>query len=133
MPFGLTNAPAAFQQFMNTIFADLLNVCVVVYLDYILIYSSDKIQHKKHIHEVVWHLRKLTFTIAPILTHFVPGALITVETDASDYAIMGILSITCKDNQLHPIVFYSCTLSPPKLNYDMHNKELLVIFEAFHT
>jgi len=30
MPFGLTNAPAAFQQFVNTIFADMLDVCIVV-------------------------------------------------------------------------------------------------------
>ena len=31
MPFGLTNAPMAFQQFINSILADLLNVSVVVY------------------------------------------------------------------------------------------------------
>ena len=41
MPFGLTNAPAAFQRFMNDIFSDLLDVCVVIYLDDILIYSND--------------------------------------------------------------------------------------------
>ena len=40
MPFSLTNAPAAFQRFINSIFADMLNVCIVVYLDDILIYSS---------------------------------------------------------------------------------------------
>jgi len=37
MPFGLTNALAAFQRFMNNIFSDLLDVCVVIYLDDILI------------------------------------------------------------------------------------------------
>jgi len=47
MPFGLTNAPGAFQRFMNDIFADMLDVCVVVYLDNILIYSSDKKTHAK--------------------------------------------------------------------------------------
>ena len=41
MPFGLTNVSAAFQQFMNDIFLDLLNICVVVYLDNILIYSDN--------------------------------------------------------------------------------------------
>jgi hypothetical protein len=41
MPFRLSNTPAAFQRFMNNIFSDLLNVCVIVYLDNILIYSDD--------------------------------------------------------------------------------------------
>jgi len=49
MPFGLTNAPAAFQQFVNTIFADMLNICVIVYLDNILIYSKDMDLHYKHV------------------------------------------------------------------------------------
>jgi hypothetical protein len=41
MPFGLSNAPGAFQCFMNNIFADMLDVCIVIYLDDILIYSSE--------------------------------------------------------------------------------------------
>ncbi|QRW18620.1 Retrotransposable element Tf2 protein [Rhizoctonia solani] len=41
MTFGLTNAPAAFQHFMNKLFKDLLDVCVIIYLDDILIYSKD--------------------------------------------------------------------------------------------
>ena len=45
MPFGLTNAPAAFQRFMNDIFSDLLDVCVVIYLDDILIYSNNISKH----------------------------------------------------------------------------------------
>ena len=53
MPFGLTNAPTAFQRFMNDFFSDLLNVCIIVYLDDILIYSEDMMQHKKHVKEVL--------------------------------------------------------------------------------
>ena len=53
MPFSLTNAPAAFQQFVNTIFADLLDVSVIVYLDNMLIISEDKASHKEHVREVL--------------------------------------------------------------------------------
>ncbi|KAG6328466.1 hypothetical protein ID866_10624 [Astraeus odoratus] len=232
MPFSLTNAPAAFQRFVNTIFTDMLDVCIVISLDNILIYLGNKESHKQHVKEVLqclckhglytklekcefhldsvkyldYHLSpeglmmfqdkvktiidwpephkvkdiqsflgfanfycrfiynyshivapltcltwknvpwnfsedccstfchlKDAFTSAPVLTHYIPGTPLTVETDASDYAIVGILSTICDDDQLHPVTFYSWTLSAPELNYDTHDKELLAIFEAFHT
>jgi len=58
MPFGLTNAPAAFQQFMNDIFSNLLDVCVVIYLDDILIYSNNMSEHHQHVKEVLKHFHK---------------------------------------------------------------------------
>ena len=54
-----------------------------------------------------------------------------METDASDYTLAAILSIMTKDNEIHPVVFHSRTFSTLELNYDVHNKELLAIFEAF--
>ncbi|CAI7766698.1 unnamed protein product [Closterium sp. NIES-54] len=45
MPFGLTNAPATFQMTMNEAFRPLLDKCVIIYLDDILVYSRDKQQH----------------------------------------------------------------------------------------
>jgi len=58
MLFRLANAPSAFQQLMNEIFADLLDIHVVVYLDNILIYSNNLVEHKKHVREVLKCLRK---------------------------------------------------------------------------
>ena len=58
MPFELTNAPATFQCFMNNVFSNLLDVCVVVYLDDILIYSDDITQHQSHVKEVLKWLWK---------------------------------------------------------------------------
>ena len=46
MPESLTNAPAAFQWFMNEIFADMIDINVIVYLDNILVYSDDLMEHK---------------------------------------------------------------------------------------
>jgi len=215
---------------MNDVFSDLLDVCVVVYLDDILIYSNDIMQHQSHVKEVLKRLQKVklyakaekykfhsdsikylgyvlspagltmsdtkvktiqewpepkkikdiqsflgftnfyrcfifnysdivilltrltrkntlwnfdndckiafntlkqAFISAPILTYWVLDAQLVMETDASDYALAAILSIMTKDNEIHPVAFHSRTFSAPELNYDIHDKELLAIFEAF--
>ena len=232
MPFRLTNAPAAFQHFMNNIFADLLDICTVIYLDDILIYSNSMSNHNLHVWEALqclwdnglyastekcesnttsveylgfilspdgltmdptkiqviqdrpephkvqdiqsfldftnfyqqfiynysniiiplthltwkgtlWHFSnncqnafttiKKAFTCAPVITHWVPDTQITVEMDALDYAVAAILSITLSDREIHPIAFYSQTLTTSELNYNTHNKELLAIYESFWT
>jgi len=215
---------------MNDVFSDLLDVCVVVYLDDILIYSDNIMQHRKHVKEVLKRLQKAglyakaekcefhsnsveylgyvlspysltmsnakvktiqewpeprkvkdiqsflefanfyrrfifnysdivipltrltrkdtpwnfddncrkafntlkqAFTSTLILTHWVPDAQLVMETDVSDYALAAILSIMTKDNEIHPVAFHSRTFSASELNYDVHDKELLAIFEAF--
>ena len=74
---------------------------------------------------------KKAFTFIPVLVHWVPDAQIVVETDASDYALRTILSIYSADSDIYSITFYSHTFSALELNYDIHDKELLAIFEAF--
>src|SRR5882672_9359335 len=75
---------------------------------------------------------KRAFTMAPILAHFNPNNPIVVETDASDYAIAAIISqISPDDGDIHPIAFYSHSMQPAELNYEIYDKELLAIFEAF--
>ncbi|GJP42436.1 hypothetical protein CLOM_g1994, partial [Closterium sp. NIES-68] len=63
MPFGLTNAPATFQAEMNHILHPLLDECVVVYLDDILIYSRDMQQHIEHLRRVFEILRRERFYV----------------------------------------------------------------------
>ena len=42
MFFRLTNTLATFQSYMNKILLEKLNIFVIIYLDYILIYTKDK-------------------------------------------------------------------------------------------
>src|SRR6266436_3199695 len=230
MPFGLSNMPAAFQRFINEVLGDLMDICMVGYLDNILIYSDSLEDHRDHIHEVLhrlcmvglyanlkkckfhmdtveylgfilspkglqmdptkvstiqdwpkprkvrdvqaflgfanfyqrfihdysettlplnhlckksttWHFGaeeakafwdlKKAFRSTPVLAHWAPDLPMTVETDASDCAIAGILSVTTEDGEIQPVAFYSHTLQSTKWNYDTHDGELLVIYEAF--
>ena len=53
MLFGLTNASIAFQQLMNNILSDLLDICVMIYLNDILIYLNNMSKHHWHVKEVL--------------------------------------------------------------------------------
>jgi RNase H-like domain found in reverse transcriptase/Reverse transcriptase (RNA-dependent DNA polymerase) len=213
---------------MNDVFGDMLDICVVVYIHNILIYSDNPSQHGEHVHAVLqclqlhslyakvdkceWHrdsveflgymlyadgltrsedkiqtirdwpepwkgkdiqsflgfasfyrcvivsditvpltqrtwtgipwaftedcrksfkFLKKAFTSAPILSHWVPDQPLVVETDASDYALGAILSTFDASGELHPVMFPYRTFSGAEINYDVHDKELLAIFEAF--
>ena len=227
MPFGLCNAPATFQWFINDIFRDLLDVCVVIYLDDILIYSDNIQDHQKHVRWVLARLRthslyvklekcvfsqstisflgyqitpqgiqmdqtkvetilswptpksrkalqrflgfsnyyrkfikdfsstvkpltsltsikvpfrwtndaqrsfdslKDSFTSAPILQLPDASCHFTLEVDSSHFALGAILSQQPSLSEpLHPVAFYSRTLTPSEKNYPIGEKELLAI------
>jgi len=71
------------------------------------------------------------FTQAPILAHFDPIRPVILETDASDFAIGAVLSQRDDDNRLHPVAFHSRKFQTAEINYDIHDKELLAIVDAF--
>jgi RNase H-like domain found in reverse transcriptase len=80
----------------------------------------------------VFEFLKTQFNSLTILAHFHPDRATVIKTDASDYAIATVLSqIDPVDNLLHPIAFYSRSMTLAELNYDIYNKELLAIFIAF--
>src|SRR5258707_10691152 len=58
MPFGLTNTLAVFQQFINKVLGNILDICMVGYLDNILIYSDSIEQHQDHVWEVLRQLQE---------------------------------------------------------------------------
>ena len=46
---------------MNDLFSDLLDICVVIYLDDILIYSNNMSEHHQYVKKVLKHLHKTGF------------------------------------------------------------------------
>jgi hypothetical protein len=73
---------------------------------------------------------KRRFTTAPILAHFYPERKTVIETDASDFALGCVLS-QYQGKRLHPVAFHSRKLNNAERNYEIHDKELLAILEAF--
>lgn len=49
MPFGVTNVPTLFMDYMNRIFYLFLDKFVIVFIDYILIYSKTHEKHEEHL------------------------------------------------------------------------------------
>src|SRR5579871_2236092 len=58
LPFGLTSTPAIFMYLMNDIFHDLLDDCVIIFLDNFLVYSKDIESHCQHVEETLKRLRQ---------------------------------------------------------------------------
>ena len=53
-----------------------------------------------------------------------------IKTNASNYATRGVLSMKCSDNLWRPVAFISKSLSNTKRNYEIHNKEMLVVIRC---
>ncbi len=75
------------------------------------------------------------FLKVPILNHFDPECNIRIETDASGYAIGGVLSQLTSDDsgRWHPVAFFSRNMIPAETRYETYDGELLAIVEAFKT
>ncbi|KAG5734848.1 hypothetical protein E4T56_gene643 [Termitomyces sp. T112] len=81
----------------------------------------------------IFLLLKRAFTSALVLRHFDLFLPIMLECNASNYAIAGILSQSdLGGKDLHPVAFYTRLMIPAELNYNIYNKELLTIVEAFY-
>ena len=65
LPMGLCNAPGTFMQLMNQTFADMLDKCVLCFLDDILIFDRTEEEHVKHLREVLTRLRDQELYVKP--------------------------------------------------------------------
>ena len=50
-----------------------------------------------------------------------------VETNASNYATGGVLSMKCSDEKWRLVAFISKSLSDTEHNYEIHDKEMLAV------
>ncbi|GJP35685.1 hypothetical protein CLOM_g20222 [Closterium sp. NIES-68] len=158
MPFGLTNAPSTFQLTMNGVFWDLLDKCVIIYLDDILTYSMTREQHLKDLEAVFQRLQQNRFITngskceffkpwgekqqdvfdrlinvlisPPVFWIADPERPFEVVTDASDIAI-GVVLLQDFGVGLQPIAYESRKLQSAERNYFVHDKEMLAIVHAF--
>jgi hypothetical protein len=73
---------------------------------------------------------KRAFATAPVLAYFDYTRKTVVETDASNWASGGVLSQYDDNRKLRPVAFFSSKHTAPKCNYEIYNKELLVIVKA---
>ena len=224
---GMTNGPATYQRYMNDVLFDYLDDFCTAYLDDILIYSEDPLEHTEHVRKVLSRLRAaglqadikksefrttrtkyLGFIIStkgievdpskiavvrewrapttvkgvqgflgfcnfyrrfvkeygrvarplstltrkgitfkwteqcqeafeqlkramlntPILHYYDYGLPTMVETDASNGVVAGVLSQQDpQTGRWHPVAFFSKTMQPAELNYDIHDKEMLAV------
>jgi len=58
VPFGLTNGPATYQRYMNDVLFDYLDDFCTAYLDDVIIYSENELEHEEHVRKVIQRLRQ---------------------------------------------------------------------------
>ena len=75
-------------------------------------------------------LKKL-FICQSVLIMFESRKLIVLETNASDQVIEVCINQLDDKKRLHLIAFHSKKLTNAKLNYEIHNKKLLIIVNSF--
>ncbi|KAL6347660.1 hypothetical protein AAG906_026188 [Vitis piasezkii] len=144
MPFGLCNAPATFQRCMLSIFSDMVERIMEVFMDDITVYGRVVLGHiissqgievdKAKDAKFVWDDRcqrsfeelKLLLTTAPIVR--APNWQLPFEVmcDASDFAIGAVLGQR-EDGKPYVIYYASKTLNEAQRNYTTIEKELLAM------
>jgi len=80
--------------------------------------------------EKVFRELKERFTKEPVLAAPDLDKKMRMEVNALNYATGGMLSMKCKDERWRPVAFLSKSLNKIERNYEIHNKEILVIVKG---
>ena len=62
----------------------------------------------------------------PILKIYILSLLTVVKTNILDFTL-GVYLVQKHLNKWHLVIYYSCKMTPPELNYNIYNKEMLGI------
>ena len=73
---------------------------------------------------------KERFTKKLVLTALDLNQKLRMEVNASDYAINGVLSMECENDRWRLVAFLSKSLNQTKRNYNIHNKNILVVIRG---
>ncbi len=74
---------------------------------------------------------KASFTTTPLLIHVGPSKPFVLETKASNFTLGVVFSQLEENNLLRLVGFCYRKFSFIKINYEIHDKELLAIMDAF--
>ena len=83
--------------------------------------------------ERVFRELKEKFTKDPVLAAPDLDKKIRMEVDVSDYVTGGVLSIEGEDGLWRLVVFLSKSLNKTERNYEIYDKEMLVIIRGLKT
>ena len=92
---------------------------------------KDQPFHFDIVYKQAFNELKKRLVSTPLLTHFHPERPLMLETDALDSVIASIYSQKQPDGEWYPVTYYSKTIVDAKLNYPIHNKEMLAIILNF--
>src|SRR6266702_2165834 len=81
--------------------------------------------------EVAFQTLKQRFASHPVLATVDYDKPFTLQMDTSAFAIGATLVQSQKDGKDHPVAFFSSSLLPAEVNYDIYDRELLAIVKAF--
>ena len=113
--------------------------CVPLFL---LLQEADAEERKRKFRKIEWNAAaenafqslKQALTNAPVLMQPDTTRPFFIETDASEWAIGGVLLQEDYDSKrLRPVAYEGRKLTPAEINYPIHEKELLAIKYALNT
>ena len=70
MPFGLKNAPSTFQRLMDEFLEELDENCTQIYMDDIIVFSSNWKEHEVHLKQLLTRVRKFGLKVSPDKSKF---------------------------------------------------------------